>query len=655
MSKSTLLLAFFVLNAVMLSAQIKLPRLLGSNAVLQRDVRLPLRGQAEKNSRVIILVDGYSYGIQADNNGRWEMELPPHAAGGPFEMSFSDGHRTVKLENIYFGDVWVCSGQSNMEWPLREVNNAEAEIAAANDPMIRHFFVDHAASLSPYDELQSGSWTVCSPATAGDFTAVGYFFAKHLREKTGVPIGLIHSSWGGSRIEPWMDAPTLGFEDDLAVEAYLQQKLAGQQTILEGFLRRKFGDQIPMEDHGIQDGKAIWSLANLDDNQWMDMPVPGLWEGNGWEILDGIVWFRKSVTLTADQAAQAATLGLGMIDDSDETWINGVKVGGLQSSYNVIRNYEIPAGTLKAGKNVIAVRVEDTGGGGGLYGDPGLFFLRMGKETIPLSGKWKMKVGKAIARLYETGDNQLPTKLYNAMIHPMQWFPIKGAIWYQGESNANNADDATAYKAQFQKMIQQWRNQWGLGDFPFLYVQLANFHAAEPEPGNNVWPLLRESQSAALSLPNTGQAVTTDIGEANDIHPRNKQDVGYRLALAARRLAYGEKDLVYSGPTFDKMVPDQIKNGKTQQAAIRLQFKNKGAGLLAKGDASGNLRGFAIAGEDRKFVWAKAMIKDNEVLVWSEKITKPVAVRYAWADNPEGANLFNAEGLPASPFRTDKW
>jgi len=648
-------LLILLLNADTMFAQIKLPRLLGNNAVLQREIRLPLRGQAAKKSKVSIVFAGNSYETRADKNGLWALELPPLPAGGPFQMRINDGKEILILENILIGDVWVCSGQSNMEWALREANNAEAAIAAATDPMIRHFYVEHTASTLPLDTLSSGSWKVCSPATAGDFTAVGYFFAKHLREKTGVPIGLLHSSWGGSRIEPWMDAATLGFKDANEVALHLSQRLAAQKARIDAFLRSKFGDQVPTEDQGIQNGKAVWAATDYNDADWKTMGLPGLWEGQGWELLDGIVWFRKEVMLTEAQAAQAATLGLAMIDDSDEAWINGTRVGGMRSSYNVVRSYQVPPGILRAGKNVIAVRVEDTGYGGGFHGKPELLYLRTAAGEIPLAGDWKIKVGKALGSLPGTNDNQLPTKLYNAMIKPIQWFPIKGAIWYQGESNADNAADAAAYQTLFPKMITQWRQQWGVGDFPFLFAQLANFHAPEPEPGNANWSLLREGQSAALSLPNTAQAVIIDIGDATDIHPRNKQDVGYRLALGARRFAYGEKELVYSGPTFRGMVVDQAKEGSGRPASLRLQFGNRGSGLIAKGDRYGYLRGFAIAGADRKFVWAKAIIEGNEVVIWSEKVPNPVAVRYAWADNPDDANLFNGEGLPASPFRTDKW
>jgi len=657
MSKS---LCFLILLIMLLNtdsfAQIKLPRLLGNNAVLQREKPLSLQGYATKNGKVSVDFAGNTYRSRADKNGQWKVELPAMAAGGPFNMEISDGREVVMLENILIGDVWVCSGQSNMEWVLRESNNAEAEIAAANDPMIRHFYVEHTASMQPLDTLKSGSWNVCSPSTAGDFTAVGYFFAKHLREKTGVPIGLLHSSWGGSRIEPWMDAATLGFKDASALELYLSQRFALQKARIDEFLQNKFGGEVPLEDKGIQNGKAVWAAPDLvEDGTWSNIVLPGLWEGQGWEMLDGIVWFRKEALLTEAQASQTATLGLAMIDDSDEAWINGIKVGGLRNSYNVVRSYEVPAGVLRPGKNVIAVRVEDTGYGGGFHGKPELLYLRTAAGEISLAGDWRMKVGKALGSLPGTQDNQLPTKLYNAMIKPIQWFPIKGVIWYQGESNADNAADAVAYQTLFQKMITQWRQQWGVGDFPFLFAQLANFHAPEPEPGNANWPLLREGQSAALSLPNTAQAVITDIGDATDIHPRNKQDVGYRLALGARRFAYGEKELVYSGPVFKGMNVEEAKEGSGRPASLRLQFSSRGSGLIAKGDRYGYLRGFAIAGADRKFVWAKALIEGNDVVVWSEKVPIPVAVRYAWADNPDDANLFNAEGLPAAPFRTDKW
>ena len=392
------------------------------------------------------------------------------------------------------------------------------------------------------------------------------------------------------------------------------------------------------------DGKPAWAGVSVDDSQWKQMELPGIWENSGLTGLNGVVWFRKSFYLNKTEANSNLGLSLAKIDDSDQVWVNGHLVGGLTQAYNVTREYEVDASQLVAGENVIVVRVVDTGGGGGIYGDPELLFYQSSIKKESLAGQWLYKVGE-VSLETAVRVNQTPTLLYNHMIHPIKDFPIKGVIWYQGESNSGK-EDAIKYRELFPKMIKDWRALWGIGDFPFLFVQLANFRQAKDQPDDSNWALLREAQSQTLAVPKTAQAVIIDIGEANDIHPRNKQDVGYRLALGARNLAYGESELEYSGPSFEEM--------KVEGKAIRLKFSHTGGGLMAK-DKYGYLKAFSIAGADKKFLWAQARIVGDEVVVWSDQISKPVAVRYGWADNPDDANLYNKEGLPASPFRTDNW
>jgi len=460
-----------------------------------------------------------------------------------------------------------------------------------------------------------------------------------------VPIGLLNSSWGGSRVEPWMSAEALGYDDAQSAgeinEKRQKEQLDKQQKMLKELL-----GELPFEDEGLVDGEAIWATVNYEDASWKTMDLPNLWEGQGLEGVDGIVWYRKSIQLSPQEARKGIMLHLGKIDDSDITWMNGQQIGKTEQKYNVNRVYEVPSSILKAGENIITVRVEDTGGGGGLYGDDnGEMSYLVDEKKTGLSGSWKYKIGKVeLASMSAGRTNHTPMLLYNKMIHPILDFPIKGVIWYQGESNASPSE-AFEYRDLFSDMIVDWRKRWNAkGDFPFLFVQLANFMAPSKQPTESGWATLRESQSATLKLPNTAQAVIIDIGEADDIHPRNKHDVGYRLSLGARKFTYGEADLVHSGPTYKKM--------KRKGKKIVLQFDQAGKGLVAK---DGELKEFAIAGADQKFVWAKAKIKKDKIVVWSETIKKPVAVRYAWANNPDGANLYNQEGLPASPFRTDKW
>ncbi len=539
------------------------------------------------------------------------------------------------------GDVWVCSGQSNMEWAVADSLDAAREIAAARDPKIRHFKVPRSWATTPEENVAGGRWEPADPEHTGAFTAVGYFFARELRAHADVPIGLINTSWGGSRIEPWMSAGALGL-DDAGMRALLARERDYGQQVLKA-IRARVGP-LPERDGGLVDGLAVWADPELDDSSWMRMSLPARWEEAGFEGMDGVAWFRTSFELGAGDAAAGARLGLGTIDDSDIAWVNGREVGRTELAWNRPRVYAVPDAVLHEGRNVIAVRVEDTGGGGGIWGDPALLYVDVAGKKLPLAGEWRFKIGLVTVNL-DFHKNEVPTVLYNAMVHPLQSYPIKGVLWYQGESNAAQ-DDAFRYRDLFRAMITDWRAGWGQGELPFLWVQLAAFMPAAAEPGDSSWAVLRESQSAALALPRTGQAVAIDIGDADDIHPRNKQEVGRRLALAARAVAYGEK-IEHSGPTYRS---HEVRDGR-----IVLTFDHVGGGLEWVGDASASLRGFAIAGADRRFVWADATIENGRVVVWSDAVPAPVAVRYAWADNPAGANLFNVDGLPASPFRTDAW
>jgi sialate O-acetylesterase len=526
-----------------------------------------------------------------------------------------------------------------MEWTVADSRNAQQEIASATDSRIRHFKVPLSWAEQPQDELAGGAWQVASPERVGAFSAIGFFFARELRKHHDVPIGIINTTWGGSRLEPWMSAEALGLRA-ADVDAVMQSERARGQRLLES-LRTRIGE-LSDADGGLVDGNAFWADPELDDAAWADLKVPALWEEQGYDGMDGIAWYRTSFQLSPEEAAAGITLGLGTIDDSDITWVNGAEVGRMQA-WNRARTYQVPASALRSGRNVITVRVEDTGGGGGIYGDPELLSLETSTEKRSLAGTWKFRVGKIAVNL-DGAKNQIATLLYNRMIHPLLPYPIKGAIWYQGESNAYRAD-AIEYRQQFQTMIQDWRERWGVGDFPFLFVQLASYGDPRSEPYNSDWAVLRESQSAALALPNTGQAVAIDIGEAHDIHPRNKQDVGLRLALAARHVTFGE-NVEYSGPVYRRHVQ---RDGR-----IVIDFDHLSGGLVARG-ADNRVQGFAISGADQRFVWANAVIEGDRLVVWSEQVPDPVAVRYAWADNPEGANLFNRAGLPASPFRTDDW
>lgn len=636
-----LLLLTFLCTTVV--ANVRLPKILNDNMVLQRNKPITIWGWADANEKVTVQFDKQTRTAKADKNGKWIVSLAPESAGGPFDLVVK-GKNTLALHNILVGEVWVCSGQSNMEWPLRLAINPEREVHEANYPQIRHFAVEKAIASMPEEDVKGGIWKICSPETAGDFTAVGYFFARELYNKLHIPVGLIHTSWGGTHSETWTSRDAFEgspeFKDMIAampqldLEALAKQKNDNLLTRLKGF-----NITLPTAAEA-----ALWKDAALDDSAWPMMKLPTLWEEAGFESLDGWVWFRKNVTISAKDAGKEARLEMGLVDDSDETFVNGIKVGATKNQYNEKRSYVIPAGVLKEGTNVIAVRVEDTGGGGGIYGDEkDLKLTPASNDAIPLAGNWKYNVERVTAPGASISPNAFPTLLFNAMLNPILNYTIEGAIWYQGESNAGRAYQ---YRTAFPLMIQDWREHWKLGDFPFYFVQLASFDAAggTSEHGST-WAELREAQTMTLSLPNTGMAVTTDIGEAHDIHPRNKQDVGRRLAAIALNKLYGQNN-VYSGPTYQGM--------KVEGNNVRVTFSNLGGGLVVK-DKYGYLKGFEVAGSDHKFHYAKAWLEGNEVVASCDEVPSPAAIRFAWADNPDDANLFNKEGFPAVPFRSDTW
>lgn len=623
------------------AAALRLAPPIGDGMVIQRRAAVPVWGWAAPEGEVTVTLGGHRDVTRADATGRWRLELPPRPAGGPYELRVESAGEALRVRDVLVGDVWLCSGQSNMEWTVRDARDAEAEIAAADDPWIRHFKVPRSWAETPAAALAGGGWEPADPEHVGGFTAVGYFFARRLRPHVGVPIGLINSTWGGSRIEAWMSAGSLGL-DAAGVREVLEQERVREREVLAR-LEAKAGG-LPESDRGLVDGEARWAAADLDESAWHPIAVPALWEEAGWEGMDGIGWYRTGFVLTAAETAAGVRLGLGRIDDSDTSWVNGRRVGATENAWNRARLYDVPPGALVAGRNVLAVRVEDTGGGGGIYGDPELLFVEAGGARRPLAGTWRFRLG-AVSLDFEERKRDVPTLLYNRMIHPLLELPIRGVLWYQGESNTG-PDDAFVYRRLFRAMIEDWRRGWGDAGLPFLFAQLAAFMAPPEEPGESGWALLRESQSAALALPGTAQVVLVDAGDAADVHPRDKQVVGERLALAARKVAYGE-EVVFSGPVY--------RGHEVADGRVLVDFDHVGGGLVAGDGPRASPTGFAVAGADRRFVWAEARIEGGRVVVWSELVPDPVAVRYGWADNPEGANLYNREGLPAAPFRTDDW
>ena len=638
-----LLAAAVLAVALPAQAQLRLPLVLSDGAVLQRDLPIPVWGWAAPGADVTVRLGATEDETEADAAGRWRVELPALPAGGPHVLTVTAAGETATARDLFVGDVWVLSGQSNMEWTVQNADDAAAEMAAATDPRIRHFKVPQSFAETPQDELAGGSWAVGSPETVGDFSAVGYFFARDLRRAgVDVPIGLLHTSWGGSRIEPWMSPEMLGYEAG-DVDAVFEAEHA-REAATRAQLTSALGGVLPTEDAGVAGGEPVWAAPDLDDRDWQTIRVPGLWEGQGYPGLDGVAWYRTTVTLTEAEAAGGATLHLGMIDDGDTAWVNGAEVGRTPNAYNAERHYAVPAAALRAGENVLAVRVEDFQGGGGIYGDEALLALETADGARhALAGDWRFRVG--VAQVGAGGNqNQVPTVLWNQMVRPLTVQPVAGVLWYQGESNANTPEEAEAYAGQFQAMIEGWRAAWHDDDLPFLWVQLANFMAAPTSPDDaGTWSTLRASQSAALRLDHTAEAVIYDVGDPDDIHPTDKQTVGHRLALAARALVYGEPDLVYSGP--------RVSDVDVADGQVEVYFEHVGGGLGTRDGRA--LGGFALADADGRWHWADATIDGDRVLVRSAAAPAPMAVRYAWANNPDTATLTNAEGLPAAPFEVE--
>ena len=632
-------------------AKIKLPALFTDNMVLQQQSTAPIWGEAKPGKKVKITTswDKKEYSVTAGNDGKWHAGLQTPVYGGPYHIEISDGSKT-KLNNVMIGEVWICSGQSNMEMPLAgwgKINDYKKEIEKAEFPDIRLFHVKKTTAMKPQDDVvtESGGWVECSPATIPEFSSVAYFFGSNIHISQDVPVGLISTSWGGTVAEAWTSGEMLSEMPDFTDPVMKIEEIAAvNQNFREKYHAdlAKWHKLITDSDPGLENGKGLYCKVNFDDSEWGEMNVPGIWESQGLYDYDGIVWFRKEVDIPEEWDSKRLTLDLGMIDDNDITYFNGTEIGRTEG-WNKSRSYSVPENLVKKGRSVISVRVHDTSGDGGLYDKDIRQVLKLSDDNVmAIDGRWKYcaslsaKDLPAAPRNYDSPNH--PTLLYNAMIAPLVPYKIKGAIWYQGESNASRAYQ---YRELFPLMIKDWREKWN-DNFPFYFVQLANFRQSPEYPGNSDWAELREAQLMTLSLENTGMAVTIDIGDADDIHPKNKQEVGRRLALAARANTYGE-NIAFSGPLYDSY---KIEGNK-----VRISFKHA-EGL--KTSDNKELSGFAVAGPDRKFRWAKAEISGNEVIVYCEDIKDPIAVRYAWATNPV-CNLINSDELPASPFRTDDW
>ncbi|MCK3684691.1 sialate O-acetylesterase [Maribellus sp. YY47] len=616
-------------------AEVKLPRLVSNGMVLQRDVPLTIWGWADRSEKVNVEFLGESYQTKADKSGNWKVEIPAVKAGGPYTMKIND----IELTDILAGDVWLASGQSNMELQIRRVMDLYAdEIRKIDNDKIRFF---RSSTRENAEEEQTnypdGTWLPATQANIMEFSAVAWFFADDIYRQQQVPVGIISTAIGGSPAEAWLSTEKVTpFLDEWLARGARMDSMRAERIKKEGEPKPfNWNEEVNKNDPGT--GK--WSKDDVDVSGWPTISLPGYWSDKGVNLRNGSLWFYKEFDLPESLAGQEAILRLGRIIDSDSAFVNGTFVGNITYQYPP-RIYTIPEGLLKPGKNKVMVRVFSNGGRGGFVEEKP-YEVRIGQNVIDLTGDWHYHIGAELNPPFGFGGLSFrPGGLYNSLINPIKNYAIKGVIWYQGETNAGRGFE---YRQLFKDLIQDWRVQLNKPKLPFLFVQLANLGVPNKQPVNSGWAETRDAQRRALELPNTGMAVAFDIGEWNDIHPINKKEVARRLALEAERVAYGNSSVVSSGPLYESV--------NIQDGSIIISFTSVGKGLFA----NSLLEGFQIAGADGRFVWAKAVVMSkNTVKVWSDSVPNPKNVRYAWDDNPVGANLKNKEGLPASPFTTEE-
>ena len=608
-------------------ARISLPYIFSDNMVLQRGQKIPVWGFSSPNETIKVAFKKQLKETKANEKGEWMVYLNQEKAGGPYLLTVS-GKNKITFKNVLIGDVWLASGQSNMEWNLAATEGYDNELNQTKFPLIRHIKINKKINSLPQNNVTETHWDVANKQTIGDFSAVAYHFAKKMYQEKGVPVGIINSSWGGTVIESWI--PREAFEQSpyfkemiskmpkVDIEQLEQNNIAEKTILMESLTQEK-----------ISDFSANNFLTETSTSPKAEINVPQAWEEQGYKSLDGIIWVKKTIVLAENDVKKDATLYLGKIDDADTTFFNGKEVGGMKQ-WSDERIYTISKEFLKVGENTIAIKITDTGGGGGLWDNSEDIKLVTSDRTLPLKGKWKFGIEKIFSAI---NQNEFPSLIYNSMIYPFIKTRISGVVWYQGESNVERAEE---YEKTFPLLINSWREKFGK-NLPFYFVQLATFNNDGNSNEGCPWAELRDAQTQALSLKNTGMAVTTDVGNPTDIHPRNKKPVGERLANLAL------KNGIYS-PVLKSYT---VKGDKIE---VTLTGKSM---LIAKDQQS--LRGFEIAGKDQVFYPATASIVNNKLVVTSDKVSNPTAVRYGWkADNSE-LNLFTKELLPVSPFRTDNF
>lgn len=621
-------------------AQIKLPKVFGDSMVLQRGIKIPVWGSAAPGQHIIAALGKFRATVIADHAGQWKLHFPILKAGGPYELKISETGKPnteIKLKGILIGDVWLASGQSNMEWSVQQSQDAAREIANADFSQIRFLQVGHDKKLTPQSDILNGKWKVCNPSNVQQFSAVAYYFARKIHKDQHVPIGIIQSTWGGTPIESWTSREQLLTSPITKSSMLANDNLSEQSFVNDSLNLIRFWDIVY---HPQNNTDKIIPATRYDDSGWPTVEMPGLIKDFGIGSYEGMVWMRKKITLPESFFGKDLTLHLGHPEMNYSMYFNGEEICKTIWNSDPKQSYTIPAKLIRKGENTISLRIAMLWGGGGLNPPAEGINITDGTVKVSLAGNWRyqkdLEPGLPKIKNYQN----YPSLLFNAMINPVIPFGIKGFLWYQGEANEAEAYN---YRKLFPMLIDDWRKRWKQGDLPFLYVQLTNFKKTKPLPSESEWAELREAQTLTLSQPNTGMACIIDIGEADNIHPKNKQEVGRRLALNANKLVY-KQNVTASGPLY--------KSYRKEANRIYIGFANASAGLRTKDTKE--ITGFSIAGDDHRFYWAKATIKGKYVVVYADQVQDPQAVRYAWADNPE-CNLINAEGLPAIPFRTDNW
>ena len=633
------ILIFFALG-ISVSAQISMAKIFSSHMVLQRDIEIPIWGNAPAGTEITTQLGNYESKGIADDNGKWLLHLPKFKAGGPYKLivyQTGKGAQKIVFEDVLVGDVWFASGQSNMELQVQQAKDAAREIKEANYPTIRFFNVPHNKSVKPETDILGGCWNVCDSTTIKTASAVAYYFARKINADLNVPIGILQSTWGGTPIEAWTS------KEMLMASPITREKAIDNDTITPTHFVKDSLDLINFWDvvyHPKNNAdKKITQLA-YNDSKWAQVTMPSVLKTSGIPYYEGIIWLRKEIELPANFKTGNVMLHLGHPEMNYSVYINGNEICKTIWNSNPIQNYSVPAKFIHKGKNLLSVRMAYLWGGGGFNPPAQEMYLTDGNSQISIAGNWKyMKdLEPSLPKIHSYQYS--PTLVYNAMIHPVAPYGLKGFLWYQGEANDSLAYN---YRTLFPLMINDWRIRWKQDYLPFLYVQLPNFKKRQAEPMESEWAELREAQAMTLTQPNTAMVCTIDLGEAEDIHPKDKQDVGFRLALQAEKTVYG-KQVTVTGP--------MLRSFRIEGNTVRISYAEIGSGLRTKDNLSP--REFTIAGADKKFFKATAQIQGNEIIVKSDKVENPVALRYAWSDNPD-CNLINTEGFPAVPFRTDTW